>query len=62
VTPTLRALGQDAEDLAALLHVLAEAAAQRCDEDARRTLRLAARQAEGIVERVEELGAKGDNL
>lgn len=49
----LLALAIDANDLCALLHVLAEAAAQRGDEDSRRTLRLAARTAEGIAQRLE---------
>lgn len=52
-TPARAALAGDAEDLAALLHVLSDAAAQRGDEDTRRTLRLAARQAEAIAEQLE---------
>ena len=52
----LGVLAGDAEDLCALLHMLSDAAAQRGDEDTRRALRMAARQAEAIVERVEALG------
>jgi hypothetical protein len=55
VSPALAALAVDAADLAALLWLAADAAAKRGEEDTQRVLRLAARQAETIAERVEQL-------
>lgn len=54
-SPAQAALVVDAQDLAALLHVLGDAAEKRGDDDARRALRLAARAAEQLVEGIERL-------
>lgn len=56
MNPAVTALTIDAADLASLLHMLSDAAAKRGDDDVRRTLRLAARAAEVIVDGLEQLG------
>jgi hypothetical protein len=55
MAPALRALSDDVGDLIAALHLLASAALERGDQDARGALRLLARHGERITERLEEL-------
>ena len=45
----------DVRDLVGALHVIADAAARRGDEDVRGALRLLARQGEGIAEGIERI-------
>ena len=47
----------DVRDLCGMLHLLADAAARRGDEDVRGALRLLARQGEGIAEGMERIAA-----
>jgi hypothetical protein len=54
----LAAILAEAEDLASLLWVVADAAAQRGDEDARRALRLLARHAEELVQQLEDVAGE----
>ena len=55
MTAALTAIAVDIADMTAMLHILADAALQRGDEDARRCLRLLARHGEGIAEQLEQL-------
>ena len=50
----------DVRDLVGALHVIADAAARRGDEDVRGALRLLARQGEGIAEGIERIAEEHD--
>ena len=55
LAPRLRALADDVGDLIASLHLLAAAALERGDADARGALRLLARHGERVTEAIEAL-------
>ncbi len=55
LAPALRALSDDVGDLIAALHLLASAALERGDMDARGALRLLARHGERVTESLEGL-------
>lgn len=63
IAPAVRALTDDVGDLVAALHLLAAAAVERGDADAKGALRLLARHGERITEALERLqrATKGAN-